>query len=170
MYSVESCGKPARTLPQDILSIMLLLGLLLLLGWSFIAEKWLTTKPSNAIRMETYQYDHPIGPVEPLTTKKVLHITTTGYSNWEHCHICTDYRHGLTASGLIARRGVCAVDPHVIPRWTILFIPGYGPCWAVDTGSAVRGRIVDLYFDSQQEAISWGVQKVQAKVLGWEKP
>lgn len=170
MCSAESCERPVRSLPQDILSIMLLLGFLVLLGWSYIGEKWQTMKTSSAIRTETYQYEHPIGPVAPLKARKVLHVRTTGYSSWEHCPRCTDYRHGLTASGLVARRGVCAVDTTVIPRWTIMYIRGYGSCWAVDTGSAVKGYIVDLYFDSEQEAISWGVQEVQAKVLGWEKP
>lgn len=148
----------------------LALGLLLLfLG--FLIEMKLTGKePYPNKPVNPNQYSSPIGPPAPIKPVRVIDVKTTGYSNWEHCPSCTDYRHGLTASGTVARRGTCATDPQSIRLGTLLYIPGYGPCWATDTGSAVKGNILDLYFDSEQEAIAWGVQTVRAKILGWEKP
>ena len=38
---------------------------------------------------------------------------------------------------------------------------------AADTGGAIKGRRLDLCFDSTREARAWGRQKVRALVLGW---
>ena len=40
-----------------------------------------------------------------------------------------------TATGALARYGVCAVDPRVIPLGTRLYVPGYGYAIAADTGA-----------------------------------
>ena len=53
---------------------------------------------------------------------------------------------GRTATGLPVGWGVVAVDPAVIPLGTRMTIPGYGEGVAADTGSAVRGATIDLWF------------------------
>jgi len=45
--------------------------------------------------------------------------------------------------------GDVAVDPSVIPLGTYLYIDGYGVARAVDTGSAIWGDHVDLFFLNQ---------------------
>lgn len=58
---------------------------------------------------------------------------------------CTAYSGGgLTATGIPVRVGIVAVDPRVIPLGTRLFIPGYGEGLAADTGSSVKGNVVDV--------------------------
>jgi 3D (Asp-Asp-Asp) domain-containing protein len=37
-----------------------------------------------------------------------------------------------------------------------LTIPGYGQGVAADTGSAVRGATVDLWFPTMRQALAWG--------------
>ncbi len=49
-------------------------------------------------------------------------------------------------TGEPVRWGICAVDTDVIPPKSTFYIPGYGPCKAADTGSAVKGRRIDLGF------------------------
>jgi 3D (Asp-Asp-Asp) domain-containing protein len=67
---------------------------------------------------------------------------------------------GRTASGLPVGWGVVAVDPSVIPLGTRLFVPGYGEAIAADTGSAIRGAIIDLWFPTTAMARAWGRRSV----------
>ena len=62
-----------------------------------------------------------------------------------------------TATGVKARRGICAVDPDVIPLGTRFHVPGYGPCLAADVGPAVQGRMIDVWLRSERIAARWGV-------------
>ena len=72
-------------------------------------------------------------------------VTATAYST-----------EGMTATGLPAGWGTVAVDPSVIPLGTRLTIPGYGDGVAADTGSAVAGSTIDLWFPTAQQALAWG--------------
>ncbi|GAB4243956.1 MAG: 3D domain-containing protein [Thermoleophilia bacterium] len=65
---------------------------------------------------------------------------------------------GTTATGVRVRRGIIAVDPSVIPLGTRLYVPGYGEGIAADTGSAVKGNVVDVWLPSYQEALDWGIK------------
>jgi 3D (Asp-Asp-Asp) domain-containing protein len=74
-----------------------------------------------------------------------LTVTATGYS-----------MPGTTATGLPVGWGTVAVDPSVIPLGTRMSIPGYGEGVAADTGSAVTGATIDLWFPTVQQAQAWG--------------
>ncbi|MHB8125044.1 MAG: ubiquitin-like domain-containing protein [Desulfitobacteriaceae bacterium] len=67
---------------------------------------------------------------------------------------------GITATGAHVRWGIVAVDPNVIPLGSTVYVDGYGPARALDTGSAIRGKRIDLYMDSEEAAFSWGVRPV----------
>ena len=70
-----------------------------------------------------------------------------------------------TAIGLLAQRGVVAVDPAVIPLGSKLFIEGYGYAVAGDTGGAIQGMRIDLCFSSYGEAIHFGRQTVKVYII-----
>ncbi|MGH3065048.1 MAG: 3D domain-containing protein [Gaiellaceae bacterium] len=70
------------------------------------------------------------------------------------------YLPGKTASGVPVRKGVVAVDPRLIPLGTRLHVPGYGPGLAADVGTAIKGRIIDLWFPSTALARKWGRRTV----------
>lgn len=72
---------------------------------------------------------------------------------------------GYTATGILAQEGVVAVDPHVIPLGTKLFVPGYGIALAADTGGAIVGNRIDLCMDSYSRAIEFGRRPVQVYIL-----
>ena len=74
------------------------------------------------------------------------------------------YLPGQTALGVPVRKGVVAVDPAVIPLGTRLHVPGYGPALAADIGTAIKGRIIDLWFPSTAAARSWGRRTVTITV------
>jgi 3D (Asp-Asp-Asp) domain-containing protein len=54
---------------------------------------------------------------------------------------------GVTASGIPVGPGVIAVDPSVIPLGTQVFVPGYGPAVAADTGSRALSRSAALMIE-----------------------
>ena len=71
---------------------------------------------------------------------------------------------GSTALGIPVRKGVVAVDPKVIPLGTKLHVPGYGRSIAADVGTAVKGRIIDLWFPTKGAARDWGRRTVTITV------
>jgi peptidoglycan DL-endopeptidase CwlO len=90
----------------------------------------------------------PPAPV-PIGGGRTLTVEATGYA-----------LQGTTATGVPVGWGVVAVDPSVIPLGTRMTIPGYGEGVAADTGSAVRGRIIDLWFPTTAQALAWGRRTV----------
>jgi 3D (Asp-Asp-Asp) domain-containing protein/peptidoglycan hydrolase CwlO-like protein len=73
---------------------------------------------------------------------------------------------GTTATGRPVGWGVVAVDPSVIPLGTRMTIPGYGEGVAADTGSAVKGAIIDLWFPTTPQALAWGRRTVTITLHG----
>ena len=51
-----------------------------------------------------------------------------------------------------------AVDPSIIPLGSKVYIPGYGLAIASDTGGLIKGNRIDLFLNSEDECINWGVQ------------
>ncbi len=88
-----------------------------------------------------------------IARSKVL-MVATAYT--PYCTGCS----GRTAMGLRAGPGIVAVDPHVIPLGSRLYIPGYGFALAGDTGRDIRGDRVDLGFASYGAAIRFGRREV----------
>lgn len=65
--------------------------------------------------------------------------------------------YGRTATGKHAAEGrTIAVDPSVIPLGWWVYIEGIGYRRAEDTGGAVNGRKIDVFFDNHAEAVSFG--------------
>lgn len=76
-----------------------------------------------------------------------------------------------TATGRRAQVGVIAVDPTVIPYGSKMYIQTsngtvlYGVAVAGDCGGAVKGNIVDLYFNSLSECCSFGRRNCNVYIL-----
>ena len=87
---------------------------------------------------------------ESYTYTKVYEMEATAYT------ISDDGWSNKTASGMTTFVGMVAVDPNVIPLGTKLYIEGYGIAIAGDTGGAIRGNIVDLFFNSNSECYQFG--------------
>jgi 3D (Asp-Asp-Asp) domain-containing protein len=45
------------------------------------------------------------------------------------------------------RKGIVAVDPHMIPLRSKVYVPDYGVGIAGDTGGAIKGHRIDLGYD-----------------------
>ncbi len=98
----------------------------------------------------------------PQNYRKLIDMTATAYG--------PGYRdngkwNDLTYVGGKVKKGVVAVDPAVIPMGTKLWVEGYGAAIAEDQGSAIKGNRIDLAFNTRQEALDYGIQKVKVYVL-----
>ncbi|HHV59382.1 MAG TPA: DUF348 domain-containing protein [Clostridiaceae bacterium] len=78
---------------------------------------------------------------------------------------------GITSTGIKAQRGVIAVDPNVIPLGTRVYVevrgktPDYGFAVCADTGGSIKGNIIDIYLDTQEEVYDWGIKYVNVYFL-----
>lgn len=150
-----------------------------------ILERYENGMLSNKVVMEENVITEPLDKVIEFGTKKItsrgksidfkncIKMKATGYTA---SYVDTGKRpgdpgFGITSSGMKAQKGVVAVDPRVIPLGTKLYIEGiggatdYGYATAGDTGGAIKGNKIDLYFDSRYMALCWGVRNVNVYIL-----
>lgn len=74
------------------------------------------------------------------------------------CEKCTIDGDGITATGTKAASGrTIAVDPEVIPYGTTVIIDGHAYV-AEDCGGSIKGRRIDIFMESHQEALEAGVK------------
>lgn len=78
-------------------------------------------------------------------------------------------QYGITFSGVKVRRdqvSTIAADTRLFPIGTLLYIPGYGYGVVADTGSAIKGNKIDLYFETIKQVYEqWGKRTVDVQVL-----
>jgi 3D (Asp-Asp-Asp) domain-containing protein len=76
---------------------------------------------------------------------------------------------GTTAAGIDLRadpsKKVVAVDPHVIPLGTRVWVEGYGAAIAGDIGGGINGREIDVFIPNRKKALDWGRKQVEVKVI-----
>lgn len=90
-------------------------------------------------------------------------FTVYAYCPCETC--CGQWSGGPTASGVMPEEGrTVAADWDVLPAGTEIYIDGVGWRTVEDTGSGINGNKLDLYMDSHQDALEWGVQEVEVFV------
>ncbi|WP_438347263.1 3D domain-containing protein [Paenibacillus sp. FA6] len=80
-------------------------------------------------------------------------------------------QYGITYSGVKVQRNknkvsTIAADPKVFPLGSVLYIPGYGYGIVADTGSAIKGDKIDLYFATTKQVYKeWGKKDVSVQVI-----
>lgn len=151
----------ARIVMAGLLALAAMLAILVLWKISFSPKK-------------------PVKPPAPPRDKSL--VLVTGYCNCEQC--CGWKRSwfgfgrpvytygpmkgkpkqvGRTARGTTAKKGTVAADPTVFPFGTRLAIPGYGTGVVEDVGGAIKGRHVDVWFPTHEEACRWGRRELAVK-------
>ncbi|WP_163529940.1 3D domain-containing protein [Halobacillus ihumii] len=95
--------------------------------------------------------------------KRVVNVEATAYT--ASCEGCS----GTTYTGidLFANpdKKVIAVDPDVIPLGSKVKVPGYGVAIAGDIGGAIEGNRIDIFMSELDEALQFGRQQIQVKIL-----
>ncbi|MGH4124268.1 MAG: 3D domain-containing protein [Clostridium sp.] len=98
-------------------------------------------------------------PTDVSNSTNYFSIQSTAYSS-----------DGFTSSGSKTNRdpngySTIAVDPRVIPMGSKLYVEGYGYAIAADTGSAIKGNIIDVFFNTEAEARNWGRRTVKIRII-----
>lgn len=111
---------------------------------------------------------HPGGPVlaRELMEADTPELESLGtYAVYAYCpcaKCCGQWSGGLTASGTVPEEGrTVAADWDVLPAGTELYIDGVG--WRVveDTGAGIDGQALDIYMDSHEDALRFGVREME---------
>ncbi|WP_305071787.1 G5 and 3D domain-containing protein [Pseudalkalibacillus hwajinpoensis] len=129
-----------------------------------------SSEPSTTPTKSTKSSSKPAADVKKPEPKaksepagKVLNVSTTAYT--ANCTGCS----GITSTGFNLKSNpnakVIAVDPSVIPLGSKVFVEGYGTAIAADTGGAIKGNKIDVFFSSKSQAYAWGNKTVQITIL-----
>ncbi len=142
-----------------------------------ISKKYNTTveqiKKSNKLRSNTLKIGQTLNIGGTTTTaaakkttiiaKKTHRMTATAFT--AYCGGCS----GITRTGINLKKNpkakVIAVDPKVIPLGSKVYVEGYGEAIAGDTGSAIRGNKIDVFYPTKSQAYKWGRRTVTVTVL-----
>jgi len=102
-----------------------------------------------------------VGKPSPKSNKSYK-AQVTAYCPCEKC--CGKYADGITASGYKLRKGnkLCAAS---FDFCTVLKIPGYGIVPVLDRIGDGKNNHIDVYFDSHEEALEWGIQYLEVEIL-----
>jgi 3D (Asp-Asp-Asp) domain-containing protein len=131
-------------------------------------------KLQEAIDIETKRKEREAKAKEELKA-------SGSWKNFEMTHYTANCEgcSGITYSGHDARQSiykngkrVIATDPNIIPQGSIVEINDGGFVFraqALDIGSAIKGNIVDLLVDGNQNALALGRKNVKIRVIrsGW---
>ncbi|MCU9814393.1 MULTISPECIES: SH3 domain-containing protein [Paraclostridium] len=72
----------------------------------------------------------------------------------------------ITSTGTTPKWGTIAVDPTVIPYGTKVYIPKFDMVFtAEDCGSAIKGKRIDIFMNSEAECVKFGRQNMEIKIL-----
>jgi len=117
--------------------------------WMFFPESAMPPTPEY----HGWVFEPQPSPPTPLA------IEATAYCSCPIC--CGDWADGFTATGTRATEGrTLAADPAIFSAGTCLALGKLGHRIVEDTGSAILGWRVDVYFDSHQAALDFGRQFV----------
>lgn len=113
----------------------------------------------------------PAAAAENLTEKKTASEPELDSEIFEATAYCV---YGITFSGVLVQRGIVAADPEILPIGSVIEVRAgkYSGIYTVmDTGAVIKGKIIDIYMPDYEEAIQFGRQKVQVRVLrhGWNE-
>ena len=97
---------------------------------------------------------------------ETVQMRVTAYCPCPKC--CGSYSDGITASGHEISQGdrFVAADK-IYPFETEMLIPGYKNSQAVkvlDRGGVIQGNRLDVFFNSHQDALQWGVRYLDVKI------
>lgn len=134
-----------------------------------ISEKTLADSTDKIVAVGTKAQPQP----QPVVSRskssssnsggRVITVTSTAYT--ANCAGCS----GITATGFNLKANpnakVIAVDPNVIPLGSKVYVEGYGYAIASDTGGAIKGNKIDVFFSSQSRAESWGRKSVTIRII-----
>ncbi|QFK72675.1 hypothetical protein F7984_16325 [Pradoshia sp. D12] len=137
-------------------------------------------KPKEQISLSSYDTTSSVKQIKSASTLEendnwnkypAKEVIATGYTaGYESTGKNPNHpSYGITYSGVRVKRDLystIAADTSVFPIGTILFIPSYGYGVVADTGSAIKGNKIDLYYDTVDDVYQkWGKKQLKVYVV-----
>lgn len=121
----------------------------------YFCVKYVMFKLVEEVEVEHVTHNNPpVGIVRAVNTS-IGTFRLTGYCPCMYCCGKTD---GITSTGTKAVAGrTIAVDPTIIPYGSTVVINGKEYI-AEDCGGAIKNNKIDIFFDTHEEALEWGVK------------
>ena len=117
--------------------------------------------PLRAVHPESWVFKPP---TFRTPTPPPQHIRATAYCGCKKCCGKWSTPEAITASGKAAVEGLSiAADWKVFPKGECLLLQGLGKRVVHDTGSAIKGPKLDIYFRSHQEAKEFGFKLLKVE-------
>ncbi len=105
------------------------------------------------------------GGVITTSPGRTVTVWATWYNESHGGKYPGDPAYGVTASGRILEKGICAVDRNFIKLGTYFYVPGYGSCLAGDTGGGINGAHIDLGYPETWGDPGWGAKYVEITIF-----
>lgn len=126
-------------------------------NWEKDALNWQTKAQEAEAQVADLKNDLEAAQTGPagFITVYLGEFNCTAYCSEQYEHICGT-GDGITASGAPVQAGVTvAADPDILPLGSAVYIEGVGLRYVQDTGSAVKGKALDVAVDTHSEALTW---------------
>ena len=146
--------------------IIVLMSILTVFAFGFILGKEFAQSETQYIEVPVIKEvaKEKVIELEPKSVDyKMVSVVATAYCP---CSKCCGKSDGITATGVKAKEGrTIAADPKVFPYGTKILIDG-NVYTVEDCGSAIKNNKVDIFFESHEKALDFGVQYLTAYVKG----
>lgn len=128
-----------------------------------LSEKVITEPTTKIVTVGTKERESTSTEAPANMTGRQITVDAVSYS----LGYGNDNTWGRGASGMALGPGVkaIAVDPSVIPLGTRVYVPGYGVAVAADTGSAIKGNIIDVFMSRYADSLAWGRKTITITIL-----
>jgi resuscitation-promoting factor RpfB len=115
-----------------------------------LEDTWIAQEPAQRViaygqKIEPRTFTTADG--QTLTYWRRIRMRASSYSAATAGVSPTASYYGRTRTGDRMRFGIVAVDPAIVPLRSKVYVPGYGVGDALDTGSAIRAKHIDLGYD-----------------------
>jgi 3D (Asp-Asp-Asp) domain-containing protein len=123
-----------------------------------------TPEPVPKLSLAPVEDEAVAAMLASIPADKILTVSATAYTTERQ-------ENKVTATGTTARVGAIAVDPKIIPYGTRMYVLAsdgswvYGYASAEDCGGGIKGNKIDLFFDTYDECIQFGVKDAVVYIL-----
>lgn len=152
-----------RTVKKILIGILIIVAMVLMSIAPSEPEGDLTPFMSDVVYIPSKVYARGKAKIVKKKTLKREYESLGEYVLTAYCSCsrCSGGWDSKTATGTKCKEGrTIAVDPKVIPYGTTVRINGKDYV-AEDCGGGIKGKHIDIYFDSHSEALDFGKQKAE---------
>ncbi len=146
-------------LVEGLLKISIVITILIIIWISLWAGITILRRPSVS-KSPSSEARHLSNSVPRFSIEE---FTITAYCPCGIC--CGEWADGITASGHVIQKGDKFIAaPKEFDFGMMIPIPHYGTVPVLDRGGSIKGNHFDVYFDTHEEALEWGVVVAKYKV------